>query len=153
MNEAAIRPATDDDLAAILALEEEGFPDPWALETLAAELRFPGSFLLVAAPVGGSALGYASFRTVADEAELLRLSVGSAARQHGLGRRLLEAGFAELAARALASCFLEVRSDNAPAIALYERVGFRLAGERKGYYRDGSDALVYARAIWPVAFP
>jgi ribosomal-protein-alanine N-acetyltransferase len=147
LNEVAIRPATDDDLAAILALEKEGFPDPWALETLAAELRFPGSFVLVAAPPRSAPLGYASFRTVADEAELLRLSVGSAARRRGLGRRLLEAGFAELAARSLASCFLEVRADNTPAIALYERVGFRLAGERKGYYRDGSDALVYARAI------
>lgn len=147
MNEIAVRPATDDDLAAIVALEVEGFPDPWTIETLAAELRFPGSFVLVAAAPRSPALGYASFRTVADEAELLRLSVASAARRHGLGRRLLEAGFAELALRSLASCFLEVRADNAPAIALYERVGFQPAGERKGYYRDGSDALVYARAI------
>ena len=118
MIEVAIRPATDEDLAAILALEEEGFPDPWALETLAAELRFPGSFVLVAAPLRAPALGYASFRTVADEAELLRLSVASSARRHGLGRRLLEAGFAELALRSLASCLLEVRADNAPAIFL-----------------------------------
>lgn len=147
MNEIAVLPATDDDLAAIVALEVEGFPDPWTIETLAAELRFPGSFVLVAAAPRSPALGYASFRTVADEAELLRLSVASAARRHGLGRRLLEAGFAELALRSLASCFLEVRADNAPAIALYERVGFQPAGERKGYYRDGSDALVYARAI------
>jgi [ribosomal protein S18]-alanine N-acetyltransferase len=145
--EIAIRPATDDDLAAILALEEAGFPDPWPLETLATELRFPGSFLLVAAPYRSSALGYASFRTMADEAELLRLSVAPAARRHGLGRLLLAAGFAELSARRLASCFLEVRADNTPAIALYERVGFRLAGRRNGYFRDGSDALVYARAI------
>lgn len=151
--EVAIRPATDDDLAAILALEAEGFPDPWALETLAAELRFPGSFVLVAASPRASALGYASFRTVADEAELLRLAVASAARRFGLGRRLLEAGFAELSGRSLANCFLEVRADNAPAIALYERVGFRRSGERKGYYRDGSDALVYARAICPLPFP
>jgi ribosomal-protein-alanine N-acetyltransferase len=147
LNGIAIRPATDDDLAAILGLEEEGFPDPWALETLAAELRFPGSFVLVAAPHRAAALGYASFRTVADEAELLRLSVASAARRQGLGRRLLQAGFAELSARSLASCFLEVRADNVPAIALYERVGFRLSGRRQGYYRDGSDALVYALAI------
>ncbi len=143
----AIRPATDDDLAAILRLEEEGFPDPWPLETLASELRFPGSFVLVAALPRSPAFGYASFRTMADEAELLRLTVGSEVRRRGIGRCLIEAGFAELAARSLASCFLEVRAENTPAIALYERVGFRLSGQRKGYYRDGSNALVYARDI------
>lgn len=147
MNEIEVRPATDDDLAAILALEEEGFPDPWSIETLAAELRFTGSFVLVAAAPRRPALGYASFRTVADEAELLRLSVASAARRRGLGRQLLEAGFAELRLRRLARCFLEVRADNEPAIALYRRAGFEPSGERKGYYRDGSDALVYARAM------
>ncbi len=142
-----VRPATDDDLAAILAFEEEGFPDPWPLETLASELRFPGSFLLVAAPPHNPALGYASFRTVADESELLRLAVGVEARRRGIGRLLLEAGLSVLRTRSLCRCFLEVRADNTPAIALYERVGFRLSGLRKGYYRDGSDALVYARAI------
>ncbi len=142
-----VRPATDEDLAAILTFEEGGFPDPWPLETLASELRFPGSFLLVAAPSRSPALGYASFRTVADESELLRLAVGVEARRSGIGRLLLEAGLAELRIRSLCRCFLEVRADNTPAIALYERVGFRLSGLRKGYYRDGSDALVYARAI------
>ncbi len=145
--EIVIRPATDDDLGAIFELEEGGFPDPWPLETLAYELRFPGSFVLVAALPGAPAFGYASFRTMADEAELLRLAVSPQTRRCGIGRFLIEAGCAKLAERSLIRCFLEVRADNQPAIALYERADFRLAGRRNGYFRDGADALVYARAI------
>ncbi|HXU44454.1 MAG TPA: ribosomal protein S18-alanine N-acetyltransferase [Thermoanaerobaculia bacterium] len=145
--EIAIRPALDDDLAGIFALERAGFPDPWPVELLASELRHPDSFLLVACAGESAPLGYASFRTAVDEAELLRLAVEPAVRKRGLGRRLLEAGCARLGERGFVRCFLEVRDENRPAIALYESSGFRLAGRRKGYYRDGMDALVYLRAI------
>jgi ribosomal-protein-alanine N-acetyltransferase len=41
---------------------------------------------------------------------------------------------------------LEVRTSNGPAIALYERFGFRAAGVRKRYYQDtGEDALIMWR--------
>ena len=39
--------------------------------------------------------------------------------------------------------FLEVRPTNTEALGLYERLGFRVIGRRKGYYFDtGEDALV-----------
>ena len=37
---------------------------------------------------------------------------------------------------------LEVASDNAAALALYSQLGFCTAGIRRGYYRNGSDALI-----------
>ena len=45
-----------------------------------------------------------------------------------------------------ASYTLEVRTSNAPAIALYERFGFRAAGTRPRYYQDtGEDAMIMWR--------
>ena len=42
---------------------------------------------------------------------------------------------------------LEVRTSNEPAIALYERFGFRSAGKRPRYYQDtGEDAVIMWRA-------
>jgi len=41
---------------------------------------------------------------------------------------------------------LEVRADNAAAIALYERLRFRAISTRPRYYPDGTDALVMRRA-------
>ena len=43
----------------------------------------------------------------------------------------------------LAFLTLEVRAGNAPAIALYEKLGFREVGRRKNYYRaEHEDALL-----------
>jgi [ribosomal protein S18]-alanine N-acetyltransferase len=70
--------------------------------------------------------------------------VDPALRNRGLGRRLLEALFDR--AGQDASYTLEVRTSNAPAIALYEQYGFRSAGTRPRYYQDtGEDAMIMWR--------
>ena len=46
---------------------------------------------------------------------------------------------------------LEVRYDNAPAIALYEKCGFRAFGEHEDYYSDGATALRYRKRLAPSA--
>jgi ribosomal protein S18 acetylase RimI-like enzyme len=91
--------------------------------------------------------GYALFRRVLDEAELLRVAVAPAARRHGIAHLLVGRGLRELAADGVRVCFLEVRAGNAAAIALYEALGFALAGRRPGYYPDGETALVFARPL------
>ena len=42
---------------------------------------------------------------------------------------------------------LEVRADNAPALALYERNGFERLALRRGYYGPGADAVVMRRRL------
>jgi ribosomal-protein-alanine N-acetyltransferase len=42
---------------------------------------------------------------------------------------------------------LEVRSDNAPALALYERFGFMRISQRPKYYPDGGDALILRASL------
>lgn len=145
-----VRPATAADLPLLAALEREGFPEPWSSTLLAADLRQPTSRILVAEE-GGEAVGYASFRQAADEAELLRVAVTPWARCRGVGRLLVETGLRELAGRGITRCFLEVRRQNAPARSLYARLGFREIGVRRAYYPDGSDALVLAREVGPVS--
>lgn len=139
-----VRPAREEDLERIRYLEEVSFEDPWSPETLARELANPRVLLLMAArDPGAPPGGYAIFRTVADETELLRVGVAPEERRHGLARSLIQGGIARLG-RDIQVCFLEVRVDNHPAIALYQSLGFGRAGYRKGYYRDGTDALILA---------
>jgi ribosomal-protein-alanine acetyltransferase len=141
----AIRRGGPDDLPVLAALERAGFPldRAWSLPLLRLELASPHSLVLVAEdPI---ALGYAAFRIVADEAELLRVTVAPEARRRGIGRALVEAGLAEAARRGAGRCFLEVRPGNRAAVRLYEALGFRKGGRRPGYYQDGSDALVMRR--------
>ncbi len=140
----SIRPARPHDLGRIVWLEEHCFPDPWPATILSHELTHPRSLVLVAARPAAPAAAYVSFREGVGEAELLRLAVEAPARRRGLGRALVEAGLEQLRAAGIESCFLEVRPDNLAALGLYRVLGFDLTGRRRAYYRDGSDALVYA---------
>ena len=141
------REAVAADLPALARLEAAAFADPWSAEMLAAELANPGSLVLVLAGPGAALLGYACFRQGGGEAELLRVAVEPAARGRGLARRLIAAGCERLRAAGVASCHLEVRPGNEAALAVYRALGFTLAGRRRAYYRDGSDALVLRRDL------
>lgn len=140
-----VRPARAEDLDRIAQLEAVSFQDPWDHASLAREIDDPRGLLLVASrdPAGAPG-GYALFRRIADEAELLRVGVAPEERRHGLARALIREGLHRLQDGEVQVCFLEVRIDNVPAIALYESLGFGRAGLRREYYRDGTDALILA---------
>lgn len=136
--ELQIRESRENDIAEIAALEKECFTDPWSEESLrdAAGTR---SFV---ATEGESVVGYIITRCVAGEAELFRICVKSEARGKGTGRLLLKEGLEAAKADGAEKMFLEVRSRNVPARALYASAGFEEAGLRKGYYSDPEDDAV-----------
>lgn len=141
-----VRPATESDLPALAALEAAAFTAPgspaWSRDLLAGELAQPTALVLAAVDEESRAIGYAAFRHVGPESELLRVAVAPEARSRGVGRRLVDEGIARLRERGVATCFLEVRPANTPALALYERLGFRTVDRRRRYFPDGADALV-----------
>jgi ribosomal-protein-alanine N-acetyltransferase len=145
MSPVAIRPALRTDLDHITRLETHCFAVPWSGPMIEQELGNLGSLVLVAADFdpGAELLGYLAIRHVPPEAELLRIATVPRARRNGLGTQLLRQALEKLAGLGVERCFLEVRSDNRPAIALYRRFGARLISRRAAYYRDGADALVY----------
>jgi len=145
MSEDPVRPATAGDLDALEALESAAFTDPWTRAQIDGELSEPHAVVLVTHGLEA----YAVFRHIAGEAELLRLAVAPPARRRGLARRLVEHGLDVLRAGGCSGCFLEVRTTNGPAIALYEALAFRRAGQRRRYYADGTDALLMHRPLEP----
>lgn len=90
---------------------------------------------------------FARWSVAAEEAELLRIAVDPARRGQGLGRALLQACEADLAAMGARDLHLEVRVSNAAARALYAADGWRESGLRKAYYRDGEDAALYGKRL------
>lgn len=143
-----VRPAQGRDLLRVAELEAFSFPEPWPVALLAFELVHPQSILLVAARGPAPAVGYAVFRHAVGEAELLRVGVAPEERRRGIARAILEEGMARLRRESVETCHLEVRTNN-PAIHLYEALGFERTGLRRGYYRDGTDALVMSRKLSP----
>lgn len=121
-------------------------PPPWSAASFRNMLADPACHLETRASDGKLA-GFALFRMAADEAELLTLATAPDARRQGHARALVHAGLAAMQSRGAGVCFLEVAADNAPAIRLYQMLGFDLQGRRKAYYRASGrvtqDALVF----------
>lgn len=143
-----VRPARAEDLERITRLEDAAFEDSWPRDLLDYELTHTRTFLLVASQGDDAPLpGYVLFHHVAGEAELLRLAVDPPERRRGIGRLLVEHGLERLRQANVRVCFLEVRMNNEPAIQLYKGLGFQRVGRRRGYYRDGADALILSLTL------
>lgn len=134
-----------------LELKLFGGDDPWPVAAFRAELAVPHNRYVAARdvdhPTGELLVGYGGIsrlgRKPPFEFEIHTIAIDPAYQGRGIGRRLL----GELLAFADgATVFLEVRTDNEPAINLYERAGFVRAGLRRRYYRQsGADAYTMRR--------
>jgi len=93
-------------------------------------------------------VGYCLYQQLFEQAEIFRIATHPDYQRQGIAAQLLEALFAALTAQGGESLLLEVRADNVPAIALYERYGFIVIHRRKGYYQAANqppmDALIMA---------
>src|SRR5690348_1032313 len=134
----SIRSLAYSDLPQVIAIERRSFPTPWSLAMFVLELSKPSGVCL-AATDGDRLSGYLVCSRYDQVFHLMNIAVDPSARRRGMACRLLETMFER--AGADASYTLEVRTSNAPAIALYERFGFKAAGTRPRYYQDtGEDA-------------
>jgi len=94
------------------------------------------------ADVDGAVVGYAVASFAGDIAELQRIGVAPAMRRTGVASALLDEVVAEAPATGANRLLLEVREDNAGALAFYADRGFIEIDRRSRYYRDGTTAVV-----------
>lgn len=147
MSEVVLGPLLASDAERCAELEEELFPgdDPWSAAMFRQAVAAGHHYL--AARVGEVLVGYGGFALVGRppdvEGEVHTVAVDPRYRGRGIGRRLV---LAMLEHAAGAPVYLEVRTDNEPALALYGSEGFEIIGTRRGYYRpSGADAFTMRR--------
>jgi len=145
-----VRPLTGADLAAVSAIEAENYA-PWTADQLAGERDQEGGWQFIA-ELGASGLvcGFVCGRSYAGagEAELLKIAVGRKYRRQGIAGQLVAHTLRDLAEQGVERCFLELRAANLPALALYERFGFRRVGLRKNYYASPvEDAILMEKIV------
>ena len=129
------------DGAEIAALEREAFPDPWGERDIIDLITTEGGMCFTAVD-GDRVVAYFLGRLIPPEGELYRVAVTPDKRQRGVGYRLLDYAYKTSKGRGLESLFLEVRSQNLPALKLYEAYGFKRIGLRPGYYKNPDDDAV-----------
>ena len=115
-------------VAQVSGLERICFHDPWSEQSIAGELKNTLSLWLVAVD-GDRVAGYVGSQTVCDETDMMNVAVTASYRRRGIAEELVNALVEELKALGSHSLTLEVRASNAPAIALYEKLGFTPYGE------------------------
>ena len=139
------------DLNAIEEIERSSYPTPWSRSMFASELAKPSSLCLGAFD-GDSLIGYLIISRYVDAWHVMNVAVRPDHRRQGIASLLLNRLFELTAGRSRRGYTLEVRVSNAGAIRLYEELGFRPRGVRRGYYTDNrEDALI----MWkdPVSEP
>ena len=143
------RPLSADNLDAMLAVEQAAHANPWSRSLLAdsfGERYFTGSLWLSASQrqEPEQLLGYFIADRILDESTLMNICVSPAWQGQGLGRQLLTHYLRLCEQQGLTQLWLEVRSSNTSAQALYQSCGYAECGRRRHYYRtdNGSEDAV-----------
>ncbi len=136
-------------VAAVAELESTLFPDdPWSVEQFWQELA-QDTRTYVVAQDDGQVAGYAGAFIMAPDSDLQTIAISPSCQGRGLARQMLTALIERASESGCTHMLLEVREDNARAIALYEGMAFERISERPRYYPDGAAAIIMRRRLVP----
>jgi ribosomal-protein-alanine N-acetyltransferase len=138
---------TIDDLDEVMRIEEESFAIPFTkgmFADLLSQEPFAGTILRE----GDSIAGYILYSRIIDEMEILSIAVAQEYRRRGVGAQLMEHVIDVARRHEVRVISLDVRRTNEPAVALYEKFGFKPEGVRHGYYHNNNeDAIIMNRYV------
>lgn len=133
------------DLITAYNIEQVSHAFPWTKATLASNQG--ERYLNLKLSTDGQMAGFAITEIVLDEATLFNITIHPQWHRCGFGRRLLHVLIEKLTRRGVVTLWLEVRTSNMEAIALYDDLGFNQVTLRRNYYPSANgreDAIVMA---------
>lgn len=135
------RKMTPDDASKVELVEKACFAMPWSRESFWQEASNDKAYYLVALDEQ-NIIGYVGAWILFGEAQITNVAVMPAYQDKGIGRLMMQEIIKIALEHEATSMTLEVRPSNSRAIHLYESLGFKSVGRRKGYYEDGEDAEI-----------
>ncbi len=150
-----VRPFKPEDLEAVVNINLSTLPENYSSSFyLNHYYSYPKAFIV--ADNGGEVVGYAMCRVeyglsnvkfgFCHKGHVISVAVLPEHRKRGMGRALMDSAMVAMKAYGSSEFYLEVRVSNQPAVAMYEKLGYHVAKRLRGYYMDGEDAYLMARA-------
>ncbi len=146
-----VRPGVDQDIDALMELEESSFVDDRMSRRQLRHLMTRANGAVLVAEAEARLLGsvFLLFRKGTGTARLYSIAVSAKARGRGVGRMLLEEAEKEAWRHERSWVRAEIRKDNTASIRLFETAGYRRFGELEDYYEDEMDAWRYEKTLDP----
>lgn len=140
---ATVRPMTGADLDRIMYIEHFSFSTPWSRQSFVTELKDNEYARYFCLELEEKIIGYMGLWLILDEGHITNVAIEPEHRGQGWGHYLMRSVIAKMKDDGVERMTLEVRVSNLAARHLYEALGFKPAGVRKGYYADtGEDAII-----------
>jgi ribosomal-protein-alanine N-acetyltransferase len=143
------RDANSFDIPVLVSLDKNLFPySPWSAGQYREEISAPTRLFVVALDDARSIVGYAGvFAPGGAAADILTVGVVPEYRGQGIARQLMTGITKWAIDQGSIAMMLEVKTDNAAAISLYESLGYSRLNTRKDYFGSGLDALVMRKDL------
>lgn len=136
-------PLQENNVKDVAAIDRECFTGEAWTESLFREEIGESSKYYAVFSVDNVVVGFGAYAHILDEGHILNIAVKPSCQQKGFGKKILEKMISHGKENGINAFTLEVRVSNFRARALYERMGFRNVGIRKGFYPDKEDACIY----------
>lgn len=155
----ALRPFKPGDLDRIMYINQICLPENYSSYFfMDLHEKYPDTFIV--AEAYGQAVGYIMCRIetglpdfgllgITKRGHVISIAVLPENQRNGIGEALMQEAMASMKKYKAKECYLEVRTSNKPAIALYNKLGFQTSRTIRGYYADGEDAHVMTRKLTP----
>ena len=132
---------TEEDVAAVAALEAANFSRPWSYDSFFQTLS-DENYIVIIAKDADALLGYCVLLCTGEEADITNVCTAPEARGKGVATEMLAVLMEAGKNRGITEFFLEVRESNTPARSLYTKLGFEEIGLRKNYYEEPKEHAV-----------
>ena len=124
--------------------------DAWTVNNLRGEFLNEFSYL-IGYYQDDKLVGYTCVRAMYEEAQVCNVAVLPEYRRQGIAKQLIEEMLRLSAEKGCQICELEVNTENTPAVELYKKCGFEVAGIRKNFYRrtryNSRDAYTMTKSL------
>ncbi|MGB9839841.1 ribosomal protein S18-alanine N-acetyltransferase [Thermovenabulum sp.] len=139
---------TEEDLKEVIEIEKRSFTNPWSKYAFLSELKENRFSTYIVIRAEGRVVGYGGMWIIFDEAHVTNIAVLPEYRGLGIGELIMRTLIDLAKKRSVMKMTLEVRKSNFVAQNLYQKLGFKPTGIRRGYYTDNNeDAIIMWKDI------